>query len=149
MGRPNVLRGDASNKADLVLGRVLVTITKSLSNPNATGSIYLVSIYFRGHEAGMPSTAKRGANEGMGGVPPGIKRPTAMMDIVIQIVVDLVGSALLTPCLESMLKDLLIGGKIPAKDMADDVFFSAAASVLDVRYRARCNMAIKVVNSFY
>ena len=29
-----------------VLGRVLATITKGLSNPIATGSIYLISIYF-------------------------------------------------------------------------------------------------------
>ena len=129
LGRTNVLRGDASNKADLVLGRVSVTVTKSLGNPNATGSIYLVSIYFKlsspGWEARMPGAAKRGANEGMGGGPRGIKRPTAMMDAVIQIEIDVVGSVLLTPCLESILKDLPIGGKIPAKDMADDVFLSA------------------------
>ena len=93
MGRPNVLRGNASNKANLILGTVLVTITKSLSNPNPTGSIYLISIYFHHSlrvKVRMPAAVKSGANEGVGGGPAGIKRPTAVMDIVIQIEVDFI-----------------------------------------------------------
>ena len=55
----------------------------------------------------------------------------------------------MTPCLETILKNLLIGGKIPAKDMAEDVYFSIAASVHYVRQRGVCSTTIKIVNSFY
>ena len=72
-----------------------------------------------------------------------------MVHIVIQIEVNVVGSALLTPCLESILKDLFVRCCVPSEHVVEDILISITVSVYDCSQRWISCTAIELVNSFH
>ncbi|CAK9171704.1 unnamed protein product [Ilex paraguariensis] len=115
-------------------------ITKILSNPTATGSIYLVSICFHlslNVEAKMSSTVKRGTNEDVGGLVE-IKRHIPRVSNVLAYRHD--GRSDMLGIHSEKPRDM---ERSQRKDIAEDVFFSTVASVHDVGRRGAAIWQLK------
>lgn len=130
----DVLRGDASNKGNFSLSRVIAAVTESCSDGNAAGCIDLVPLDCRPdwvcQPAGSQARAERRADEGARGV----HFTTGAVDVVKQIVIDLVGGVPLGRSLEPISEDILVldrEAEVEAKNSVEDVVIPGAAPIHD------------------